>query len=76
VPAFEESNATFLLSGQPKPKKAFAAYYFFSQHYREQLKGRKTGQAHTEVTKDIASSWGQLSKENRGPYENQAIEDR
>lgn len=76
VPSFYEMDSTNHKPGWLKPKKAFAAYHFFSQHYREELKLKKPNLSHTELTKAIGTKWGPMTKNERAPYEKTAVEDR
>lgn len=58
------------------PKKAMAAFMFYSNAVRNQVKEENPGIAFTEVGKKIGEMWKALSSEEKAPYEAQAEADK
>lgn len=58
------------------PKKAMAAFMFYSNAIRNRVKEENPGIAFTEVGKKIGEMWKGLSQEEKAPYEAQAEADK
>lgn len=58
------------------PKKALAAFMFFSNAKREQIKTENPGIAFGEVGKKLGELWRSLTLEEKAPYDAKAEEDK
>jgi len=59
-----------------KPKRAMAAYMFFSQAIRPTVKKENPDMSFGELGKEIARRWKLLGDGDKEPYEQQAAEDK
>ncbi|XP_062006937.1 FACT complex subunit SSRP1 isoform X2 [Rosa rugosa] len=58
------------------PKRAMAAFMFFSQMERENVKKTNPGIAFTDVGRVLGDKWNKMSAEEKEPYEAKARQDK
>ncbi|THG97109.1 hypothetical protein EW026_g4837 [Hermanssonia centrifuga] len=58
------------------PKRALSAYMFFSQDWRERVKGENPDAGFGEIGKLLGARWKELDDEEKKPYMEQAARDK
>jgi hypothetical protein len=59
-----------------KPKKPLSAYIYFSQEFREIIRQRFPFLTVAQIMKAVSYRWGQMTKEQKAPFENVANKDK
>lgn len=59
-----------------KPKKPLSAYIYFSQEFREIIRARFPFLTVAQIMRAVSYRWSNLSKEQKLPFEQIAVEDK